>query len=105
MVITRKESFYLLEKVIPVGIKVEKWIIEISLKHAVRAIHRAIANGVDHIVTAADMIGSSRTGLQTPSIKMGNEEMFFPNPDGIGHRKKPFDQGSFVLNPFDGNIG
>jgi hypothetical protein len=62
-VIIREESLYLLKEIIPVGIEGEKWIIEISLKDTVGAIHRAIGNGVDHIVPAADMIGSSWAGF------------------------------------------
>jgi hypothetical protein len=94
-----------LKKVNPIGVKGEKWIIEVSLEDTVGAIHRAIRDGIDHIVPATDMIGSPWTGLQTSSIKMGNEKMFFTNPNRIGHRKKPFDQSPFVLNGFYGNIG
>jgi hypothetical protein len=63
LTIDGKEGVDLLKKLIPVGIEGEKWIVEVSLKDAVGAIHRAIADSVDHIVPAADMIGSSRTGL------------------------------------------
>jgi hypothetical protein len=94
-----------LKKVFPVDVKGEKWIIEVSLKDTIGAIQWAIRDGIDHIVPATDMIGSPWTGLQTSSIKMGNEKMFFPDPNGIGHRKKLFDQSSFVLDCFDGNIG
>jgi hypothetical protein len=51
------------------------------------------------------MVGGSRTGLQTPPIKMGNEKMFFPDPNGIGHRKKLLNEGPFVPNRFYRNIG
>jgi len=63
LAIDRKEIIYFSKKVIPVGIEGEKWIIQVSLKDTVGTIHRAIGNGIDHIVPAADMIGSSRTGL------------------------------------------
>jgi hypothetical protein len=94
-----------LKKVVPVGVKVDEWIIEVSLKNAVGTIHWAIGDGIDHIISATDVIGGSRTGLQTPSIKRGNEKMFFPNPNRIRHRKKMFNQGPLILNPFDRNIG
>jgi hypothetical protein len=94
-----------LKKVIPVGVKGEKGIIEIPLKDAVGAIHWAIGDGINHMIPAADMMGGSRTGLQTSPIKMGDEEIFFSKPHRIGHRKKPFDQGLLILNPFDRNIG
>jgi hypothetical protein len=74
------------------------------LKNAVGTIHRAIGDGIDHVVATTDMMESSWTGLQTPSIKMGNEKMFFPDPNRIGCRKKLLDKSSLVLNPFDGNI-
>ena len=61
--IIREESLYLLKEIIPVGIEGEKWIIEISLKDTVGAIHRAVGDSVDHIVPAADVVGGSRTGL------------------------------------------
>jgi hypothetical protein len=101
----REESLYFLKKVFPVGVKGEKRVIEVPLEDTVGAIQRAIRDGIDHIVPATDMIGSPWTGLQTSSIKMGNEKMFFPDPNRIGHRKKLFDQSSFVLDCFDGNIG
>ena len=84
----REESIYLLKKVIPISVKGEKWIIEVPLKDTVGAIHWAIGNGIDHIVPATDMIGSPWARLQTSSIKMGNEKMFFPDPNRIGHRRK-----------------
>ena len=98
-------SLYLLNQVIPIGVKIEKWIVKVFLEDTIRAIHRAIGDGVDHIVTAADMVGSSGTGFQTPPIKMGNEKIFFPAADGIGHRRKLFDESSLVLNCFYRNIG
>ena len=105
MAIDRKEIIYLLKKVIPVGIEGEKWIIEVPLQDTVGAIHRAIGDSVDHIVPAADMVGGSRTGLQTPSVKTGDEEMSFPGPDRIGHGRKMFDQRALVLDCFYENIG
>jgi len=36
---------------------------------------------------------------------MGNEKMFFSDPDRIGHRRKVFDERSLVLNSLYGNIG
>jgi hypothetical protein len=74
------------------------------LKDTVGAIHRAIGNGIDHIVPAADMVGGSRAGLQAPSVKPGDEKMLFPDPDRIGHRGKTLDERFFVLNGFYGNI-
>jgi hypothetical protein len=94
-----------LNQVIPIGVKIEKWIVKVFLEDTIRAIHRAIGDGVDHIVPATDMIGSSWTGLQTSPIKMGNEKMFFPGPNRIGDRKKLFDQSPFVLNGLYRNIG
>jgi hypothetical protein len=101
----REESIDLLKQGIPIRVKGEKWIIEVPLKDTVGTIHRAIGNGIDHIVSTTDMIGSPWTGFQTSSIKMGEEEMFLPDPDRIGHRKKMFHQRPLVLNPFDRNIG
>jgi hypothetical protein len=75
------------------------------LKDAVGTIHRTIGDGVDHIVPAADMIGGSGTGLQTPSIKTGNEEMSLPDPDRIGHGRKLFDERPLVLDCFHRDIG
>jgi len=43
-----------------------------------------IGDGVDHIVPATDMMDSPGHGFTRSSIKMGDEEMFFPGPDGIG---------------------
>jgi hypothetical protein len=59
----RKKSFDLLKKILPVGIKGEKGIIEIPLKHAIRAIHWAVGDGIDDMVSATDVVGCSRTGL------------------------------------------
>jgi len=103
--IGREERIYLLKEVIPIGVKSEEGVVEVSLKDTVRAIHRTIRDGIDHVVPTTDMIGSSWTGLQTPPIKMGNEKMFFPDPNGIGHRKKLPDEDPFVPNCFYGNIG
>jgi hypothetical protein len=79
----RKKSFDLLKKIFPVGIKGEKGIIEIPLKHTVGTIHRAVRNGIDDVVSAADVIGCSRTRLQTLPIKRGDEKIFLPYSDGI----------------------
>ncbi len=103
--IGRKESFDLLEKVVPVGIEGEQWMIEVCLKNAVRTVHRAVGDSIDYIVPAADMIGSPWTGLQTPSVKMSDEQIFFAGPDRIGHRRKLFDERPLVLDGFHGNIG
>jgi hypothetical protein len=104
LTIERKELIDLLEKVIPIGVKGEEGVVEVSLEDTVRAIHRAIRDGIDHIVPTTDVIGSPWTGLQTPSIKMGDEEIFFPDPNGTGHRKKLFDEGLFVPDRFHRNI-
>jgi len=63
LTIDQKEIIDFSKKVIPVGIEGEKWIIQVSLKDTVGAIHRAIGNGIDHIVPAADMVGGPRTGF------------------------------------------
>jgi hypothetical protein len=52
----REENIDLLKKVIPIGVKGEKWIIEVLLKDTVGAIQRAARNGIDHIVPTTDMI-------------------------------------------------
>jgi hypothetical protein len=81
--IYRGKGIYFLKKVIPVGVKGEKRIIEVPLKNTVRAIHRAIRDGIDHIVAAADMSGSPWAGLKALSIEMGEKKNLFPNPNGI----------------------
>jgi hypothetical protein len=86
LAIARKEGIDLLKKVIPVGVKGEKGIIEIPLQDAVGAIHWAIGDGINHMIPAADMMGGSRTGLQTPPIEMGDEEIF-SKPHRIRHEK------------------
>jgi hypothetical protein len=103
--IDREESIYLLKKVIPISVKGEKWIIEVSLEDTVGAIQRAIRHGIDHMVPATDMIGSPWARLQTSPIKMGNEKIFFPDPNRIGRRRKMPYQSPFILNPFNRNIG
>ena len=59
----REKSFDLLKKILPVGIKGEKGIIEIPLKHAIRAIHWAVGDGIDDVVSAADVTGCPRARL------------------------------------------
>jgi hypothetical protein len=59
----REKSFDLLKKVLPVRIKSEEGIIEISLKHTVRTIHRAISDGIEDMVSAADVVGCPWTRL------------------------------------------
>jgi hypothetical protein len=86
LTIARQETFDLLKKVIPVGVKGEERVIEIPLKHTVGTVHGTIGDAIDYIITAAEMIGGSRAGLQTPSIKMRDQEMFFPRSDRIGKR-------------------
>jgi hypothetical protein len=103
--IPRKEGIDLPKEVIPVGVKGEKGIIEIPLENTVGAIHRTIGDGVHHIVTAADMPGGSWAWLQTPSIKSGDEKIFFPHPYGILHGEKLLDQGSLIFNPFNRDMG
>jgi len=103
--IDRKECIYFLKKVLPIGVKGEKRIIKVSLEDAVGAIQWAICDGIDHMVSAADMVGSPRTGLQTPSIEMGKEEVLFPDPNRIWFRRKPFDEGPFIPNGFYRDIG
>ena len=63
LTIAGEKGVYFLKKIIPVGVKGEEWIIKISLKDAVGAIHRAIGDGVDYMVPAADMVGGSWTGF------------------------------------------
>jgi hypothetical protein len=94
-----------LEKIITVGVKSKEGVVEVSLEDTVRAIQWAIRDGIDHIVPTTDVIGSPWTGLQTSSIEMGDEKMFFPDPNGIGHRKKPLDEGLFVPDHLYRNIG
>jgi hypothetical protein len=103
--IAGKEVIDLLKKVIPVGIKGEKGIIEVPLKNTIGTIHRTIGDRIDHMVTAADMLGGPRTGLQPPSIKTGDEEMSLAYPNGIWHRKKLLNQYLLVLNPFYRDMG
>ena len=103
--ITRKEGIYLLQQIIPVGVKGEKGIVEITLKNAVGTIHWTIGHGIDDMVSAANMAGGSWAGFQASSVKMGQEEMRLTNPDGILHRKISFDQGSLILNPFYRGMG
>jgi hypothetical protein len=94
-----------LKKIIPVGVKGEKGIIEIPLENTVGAIHWTIGNRVDDMVSAANMVRGSRAGFQTSSVKTGKEEMPFANPDGILYGKTLFNQGSLILNPFYRDMG
>jgi hypothetical protein len=56
----REKSFDLLKKILPVGIKGEKGIIEIPLEHAIRAIHRTVGDRIDDVVSATDVTGCPR---------------------------------------------
>jgi hypothetical protein len=102
---TREERFDLLKEVCPVGVKREQGIVEISLKHTVRTIHRAVAEDIDHVVPTADMIGCSWARFEVPSVKRGDEEVLFPHSDGIREREKLFDQNSLIRNPFNRESG
>jgi hypothetical protein len=104
LTINGKESLYLLKEVIPIGIEGEKRIIEISLKNTIGTIHWTVGDGIDHIITTADMLRGPWTGLQTPSVKTGNEEMSFAFPNGIWHGRKLLNQRPLVLNPLYRNI-
>ena len=103
--ITREKTIYLFKQVVPVGVKSQKRIVQISLQDAVGTIHRTIGDGIDHVVPAADMIGRSGTGLRTSSIKTGNEEMSLPDADRIGDGRKLFDKRPLVSDRFHRNIG
>ncbi len=74
------------KKVVPIGVHREKWIIEVALKNAIGTVHHTIRNSIDHIISATDVVGCSRTGLETFSIKTGDEQISFTGPDWIGHR-------------------
>jgi hypothetical protein len=58
-----KKGLYLFEKIIPVRIEGKKGIIEIPLKHTIGAIHWTVRDGIDHMISAADMARRPRTGL------------------------------------------
>jgi hypothetical protein len=59
----REKRFDLLKKIFPVGIKGKEGIVEIPLKHTVRTIHRAVGDGIDYVVSAADVTGCPWTRL------------------------------------------
>ena len=64
-----KEGVYFLEKLIPIGVKGQEGIVEVSLQNAIGAIHRAIGHGIDDVIPATDMVGSSGTGFQSSPVK------------------------------------
>jgi hypothetical protein len=103
--IAGKKGIDLLKEIIPVCVKSEKGIIEIPLENTVGAIHRTIGHRVDDMVSAANMVRSSRTRLQTFSIKTGKEKTPFTNPDGILYGERLFDERSLILNPFHRDVG
>ena len=104
MGVARQKKVDLIQEFIPIRVKGQERVVEVPLEDSVRAIHGAVADGVDHIVSATDVIGCSGAGFQTPSIKTGDEKNLLPHPDGILEAEKLFDQGSLVLNPFNGDM-
>jgi hypothetical protein len=58
-----KKGLYFFEKIIPVGVKGKKGIIEIPLKHTIRAVHWTVSDDIDHMISAADMARCPRTGF------------------------------------------
>jgi hypothetical protein len=59
----REKRFDLLKKIFPVGIKGKEGIVKIPLKYTVRTIHRAVGDGIDDVVSAADVTGCPWTRL------------------------------------------
>ncbi len=78
-----KKGLDLLEEIIPIGVKGQERIVEVSLKDTVGAIHRAVGQGIDHMISATDMMGGSRTGFQTSPVKTGDEKVFLSCSDGV----------------------
>jgi hypothetical protein len=99
-----EKIIHLMQKFIPVGGEREEWIVEVSLEDAVRAIHGTVADGVDHIIPAADVIGCPGAGLQALSIETGDEQNLLALPEGIGEAEELLDEGPPVLNPFNGDM-
>jgi hypothetical protein len=99
-----QKIIYFIKEFIPVGSEGEERVVEVSLEDAVGAIHGTIADGVDHIIPAADVIGCPGAGLQALSIETGDEENLLALPEGIGEAEEFLDEGPPVLNPFNGDI-
>jgi len=60
---TGKKSLYFLKKIVPVRVEGEERIGKVALKDTVRAIHRTIGDGIDHMISATDMVRGPGTGL------------------------------------------
>ena len=73
-----KKGFYLLQKLIPIGVEGQERVVEVPLKDAVGAIHRTVGQGINDVISATDVVGSSRTGFQPLSVKTGDEEIPLP---------------------------
>jgi hypothetical protein len=93
---TREKSFDLLKKILPVGIKCEKRIIEIPLENTIGAIHWTTGYRVDHMVSAANMKRSSWAGFQPPSIKTSKKETFL----AVSLLSLPFDTTRALFSAF-----
>ena len=93
---SRKKVIDLLEEFIPIGVKGQEGIVEVSLQDTIRAIHRAVGQGIDHMISATDMKRGSRAGFQPSSVKTGDEKVFLSCSDGVLPGKACFDQGFLI---------
>ena len=100
-----KKGLYLPEEFIPVGVKGQERIVEVSLKDAKRAIHRAVGKGIDHVIATAEMTGGPRAGFQTSPIKMGEEEVFLSCSDGILLGEDCLNEGFLIRHSLYGKMG
>jgi hypothetical protein len=102
--VASQKKIYFIQEIIPVGVKGKERVVEVSLEDAIGAIHRAVADGVDHIIPAADVVGCPGAGFQAFPVEAGDEKNLLSRPEGIVVAEKILDEGSPVPNPLNGNM-